>query len=379
MCARWANLCCVQGDGLKQQAASREGPGTAEVRATPGGRLCGSRAGALRPVGRGVWPDPAGPGAGNGALGSSVDGVGSAGPFPPREHPAGQAAGGKTSQSRRQEGPRAGHPLGQGPRGPREGTASWTAEPWSWEAGRASPSQSARGQRPAARHLEQQQSHRWSLGRQPSPLPRSRPQEGVGSPLSTAPHPQPKYNLGSRLPGNRDLRQPPAGAGGEKVSVTGGVPGGRAARRGSCECPVVKLRWGRCVLPGQLGSRPVLPRAGQPLPSRPLRPRDGRPQEGWGTPPWRVDDSPARGALSLGPGHLLAPRGDRPPARPRMVARSLPSAQGPLPFRAPVPSTPGPPVCLPNPPTPPGSSELNSSRPHPLPQPQAAPDGQGGS
>nr|CAI9695510.1 unnamed protein product [Rangifer tarandus platyrhynchus] len=131
----------------------------------------------------------------------------------------------------------------------------------SWEAGRAFPSQSARGQWPAVHHLEQRRSHQWSLGRQPSPLPHSGPQEGVGSPPSTAPRPQPKYNLGSRLPGNRDLRQSPAGAGGEKVSMTGGVPGGRAARCGSylTPCHSLKLlqmdREGPSPTPGGQGSR----------------------------------------------------------------------------------------------------------------------------
>ena len=100
----------------------------------------GARAGVLRPVGWGIWSVPAGSGAGSGALGSSVDGVGSVGPFPPREHPARQAAGGRMAQSGRQEGPGDGRPLGRGPGGSRQRMALWPAEPWIWEAGRASPS-----------------------------------------------------------------------------------------------------------------------------------------------------------------------------------------------------------------------------------------------
>ena len=45
------------------------------------------------------------------------------------------------AQSGRQEGPGAGRPLGRGPGGSRQRMASWPAEPWIWEAGRASPSQ----------------------------------------------------------------------------------------------------------------------------------------------------------------------------------------------------------------------------------------------
>lgn len=110
-----------------------------------------------------------------------------------------------------------------------------------WPCGQLSPGFGRRAGLPPARSGQRARGQQLSLGRQPSLLPCSGPRVGVGSPLSTAPHPRPKYNPGRRLPGNRDLRQPPAGAGGEKVSVTGGVPGGRAARGGSCECPVVRL------------------------------------------------------------------------------------------------------------------------------------------
>lgn len=81
-----------------------------------------------------------------------------------------------------------------------------------------------------------------------------------------------------------------------------------------------------------------------------------------------LDEGPACGALPLGPGHLLAPHGGRLPARLLMVTRSLQGSRAPHPRPTHVSAQP---------PTPPGSSELDPSGPHPLPQPRAAPDSRG--
>lgn len=144
VCARRANLHGVQGDGLKQRAASRAGPGTAEVRAASGGRLrasrwCQSWGAQARGLGSLVcscwaWGRKWGPGLqhGWGGLRRAVSSPGT----------SCQAGGRREDGSVQAAGRAQGWTSPQaGPWGVPGGMALWPAEPWSWEARRASPSQ----------------------------------------------------------------------------------------------------------------------------------------------------------------------------------------------------------------------------------------------